>query len=47
MLYYQAEDKALGERMSRHYYDLAQLAQSGVKDTALADLNLLNEVGVC
>jgi len=46
MLYYQDDKKALGERMSRHYYDLAQLAQSGVKDVALANLDLLNEVAL-
>lgn len=46
MLYYQDDKKALGERMSRHYYDLVQLAQSGVKDVALANLDLLNEVAL-
>ena len=46
MLYYQAEDKALSERMSRHYYDLTQLAQSGAKDAALTNLDLLNEVAL-
>lgn len=44
MLYFQDDKKALGERMTRHYYDLVQLAQSGVKETALANLDLLNEV---
>jgi len=43
-LYYQPDEKDLGERMSRHYYDLAQLARSDVKDAALADLELLSEV---
>ena len=46
MLYHQDNKKALGERMSRHYYDLAQLAQSSVKDAALANLGLLNEVAL-
>ena len=44
MLYHQADDKALGERMSRHYYDMAQLAQSGVKAKALDNMALLDEV---
>lgn len=31
-------------RYSRHYYDLALMAQSPIKEDALADLKLLNEV---
>lgn len=46
MLYNQAETKALGERMSRHYYDMAQLAQSDVKAKALSNMALLNEVAL-
>lgn len=32
------------DRMSRHWYDLAKLAQSDVKEKALADKELLNDV---
>lgn len=46
MLYHQDDEKALGERMSRHYYDLAQLAQSDVKTKALENLDLLSEVAL-
>ena len=46
MLYYQDDKKVLGKRMSRHYYDLAQLAQSNVTDVALANLDLLNDVAL-
>lgn len=46
MLYHQDDKKTLRKRMSRHYYDLAQLAQSDVKDTALANLDLLDEVAL-
>ncbi len=31
-------------RYSRHYYDLAQMASSAIKDEALADLELLEKV---
>ena len=31
-------------RISRHYYDLAQMAESTIKDTALAHLDLLHDV---
>lgn len=37
-------DKPLPPRYSRHYYDLALMARSGVKDEALADLELLENV---
>lgn len=37
-------DKAMLPRYSRHYYDLAMMAQSHVKKTALRDLNLLETV---
>ena len=36
--------KALPDRYSRHYYDLAMLAQSPVHGDALADLPLLDQV---
>lgn len=42
---HRAETKPLPSRYSRHYYDLARLAQSAVKREALADLALLAEVG--
>jgi hypothetical protein len=37
-------DSAMPTRYSRHYYDLAMMAQSKVKNEALADLNLLQNV---
>ena len=39
-----AEGKLIPLRHSRHYYDLAQMAQSEVKDEALHDLQLLRDV---
>jgi len=44
MLFHKAEDKPLGDRMSRHYYDLVQLARSEIKDKALGNLDLLGAV---
>lgn len=38
------EDKKPPLRYSRHYYDLAKMSSSEVKDTALADINLLESV---
>jgi len=38
------EDNPQPLRYSRHYYDLAMMANSPVKDTALADLGLLADV---
>lgn len=46
MLYYMSEDKGLGDFMSRHFYDLAQLAQQDVRITALAKIQLLNDVAL-
>jgi len=46
MLYYQSEDKDLGKFMSRHFYDLAELARQDVRVTALADIELLNDVAL-
>jgi len=40
------EDKKIPLRHSRHYYDLAQMALSSVKDEALGDLQLLEDVVV-
>jgi len=42
--FYRSEEKALPDRYSRHYYDLAMLAQSPVRGEALADLALLDQV---
>lgn len=39
-------DKAMLPRYSRHYYDLAMMAQSNVKEAALRDLDLLETVVV-
>jgi hypothetical protein len=36
--------KKLGERQSRHYYDVAQLYEGGIGKTALNDLDLLRAV---
>lgn len=38
------EDKALPMRYSRHYYDLAQMANSDIKTQALGDFDLLKQV---
>ncbi len=37
-------EKAMLPRYSRHYYDLAMMAQSHIKETALRDLTLLKTV---
>ena len=42
--YHRPPDKASGERLSRHYSDLAQMAGTGVEAQALADLPLLARV---
>lgn len=39
-----AENKKIPLRYSRHYYDLAMMAKSSVKNNALADLDLLKGV---
>lgn len=44
MLFHKEPDKPLGERMSRHYYDVVQLARSDVKKKALGNLDLLAAV---
>lgn len=44
MLFHRDPEQPLGERMSRHYYDLVQLARSSIKDRALNDLKLLDAV---
>ena len=38
------EDSPQPSRYSRHYYDLAKMARSSVKDLALADTELLTSV---
>ena len=45
MLYHQDAGKPLADRMSRHYYDMAQLTRHDAKARALANLDLLSEVG--
>ena len=42
--YHRPADKPLLGRHSRHYYDVAMLAQSPIKDRALADRELLDRV---
>ena len=42
--YYRPLDKPLLARYSRHYYDVAQIAQGPVRAEALADLTLLADV---
>jgi len=44
MLYHQDSGKPLADRMSRHYYDLAQLANSETREVALDDMALLADV---
>lgn len=41
---FRAEDRPLPTRSSRHYYDLYRMAQTDVKDRALADNDLLTRV---
>jgi hypothetical protein len=41
---HRAADKAMPIRYSRHYYDLARLALSDIKNKALADLKTLEDV---
>ncbi len=45
MLFHQDTSKPLADRMSRHYYDMAQLTWHDAKTRALANLDLLSEVG--
>ena len=45
MLFHQDTSKPLADRMSRHYYDMAQLTRYDAKARALANLDLLSEVG--
>jgi hypothetical protein len=42
--YHRPLDKPMPSRYSRHYADVAMMAQASVKDEALADLNLLRKV---
>jgi hypothetical protein len=42
--FHRPAEKAMPDRYSRHYYDLAMLAQSPVRAEALADLALLDQV---
>jgi hypothetical protein len=44
MLFHQDATKPLGDRMSRHYYDMAQLIGHEAKKRALGKLDLLPEV---
>ncbi len=44
MLYYQDPAKPLADRMSRHYYDMAQLIRHDTKARALDHLDLLEQV---
>lgn len=45
MLFHQDVKKPLADRMSRHYYDMAQLIRHDAKARALANIDLLDEVG--
>ena len=38
------ENSRVPERYSRHYYDLYEMSQTGIKDQAFNDLNLLQQV---
>lgn len=44
MLHHQDPAKPLSDRMSRHYYDMAQLIRHDAKARALGDLGLLTQV---
>lgn len=46
MLYYQSESKDLAKHMSRHYYDLGELAKLDVRGKALSNLQLLTDVAL-
>jgi hypothetical protein len=42
--YYRPPEKALPERYSRHYYDVAMMAQGPIRSEALSDMTLLAQV---
>lgn len=42
--YYRPPDRALPDRYSRHYYDVAMLAEGAIRAEALADTDLLTQV---
>jgi len=42
--YHRNPDSPIRVRLSRHYYDLAQLAETPIADSAVADLSLLDAV---
>ncbi|MDC0116243.1 nucleotidyl transferase AbiEii/AbiGii toxin family protein [Octadecabacter sp.] len=44
MLFHQPEGKPVADRMSRHYYDMAMLIAHPSKETAMANLQLLEDV---
>ena len=44
MWFHAPPEKTIGERQSRHYYDVAQLYDRGIGKNALGDLELLNLV---
>ena len=44
MLHHMSDDKGLGKNMSRHYYDMSQLASLDARDQALSNLDLLSKV---
>lgn len=42
--HHRTKDKAIGERLARHYYDLYQLSKTDIENKAFADLGLLERV---
>jgi len=44
--YYRPQDKPILDRYSRHYYDVAMLAQGPIRADALADRDLLTQVSL-
>lgn len=42
--YYRPADRAIPDRYSRHYYDVAMMARGPVRDEALSDMPLLEQV---
>jgi hypothetical protein len=43
-LYHSPEEKAVAQRMSRHYYDLYEMGQAGIFEKALAEVELMQSV---
>lgn len=42
--YHRPQEKQVGDRLSRHYYDIYQMIHAGIHRQALRDINVLHEV---